>query len=156
MYAWGLCVDNFLLPWHSKWLHLKREFTCKYEQCINHVKIVNCWKYVILSVHFMSSPFKVFSAHSSREHCWFNIFYHNNVTYSQRGQMCVRITQIERSKLYTDVELVQNKNAIKKNTEVLIKASKVVGLEVNQRKLNICWCRVTRMQVKIITYMVLQ
>jgi hypothetical protein len=44
-----------------------------------------------------------------------------------------------------DVNLLGgNIDIMKKNTETLIDTSEEVGLEVN-RKLNMCWCLVTRM-----------
>jgi hypothetical protein len=51
-----------------------------------------------------------------------------------------------------DVNLLgDNMDTIKKKTQSLIEARKEVGLEVNERKLRICYCLVTRMQGKIVT-----
>jgi hypothetical protein len=51
-----------------------------------------------------------------------------------------------------DVNLLgDNIDAIKKNMESLIDATKEVGLEVNTEKLSICRCLVTRMQGKVAT-----
>jgi hypothetical protein len=46
-------------------------------------------------------------------------------------------------------QLLDKIDAINKNTETLIDASKEVGLEINIEKLSICCCVVCRMQVKI-------
>jgi hypothetical protein len=49
-----------------------------------------------------------------------------------------------------DVNLLgDNIDTINKNTQILIDASKEVGLEVNVEKLSICWCLGTRMQAKL-------
>jgi hypothetical protein len=47
--------------------------------------------------------------------------------------------------------LGDNIDAIKKNTETLIHASKEVGLEVNAEKTKYSYCVVNRMQGKIMT-----
>jgi hypothetical protein len=48
-----------------------------------------------------------------------------------------------------DVNLLEdNIDTMDKNKYTLIDASKEVGLEVNVRKLSICWCLGTRMQTK--------
>jgi hypothetical protein len=69
----------------------------------------------------------------------------------QENQLGLKLNGIYQFLAYVDdVNLLgDNIDTIEKNTETLIDASKVVGLEINVEKTKLCCHHVTRMQVKI-------
>jgi hypothetical protein len=71
----------------------------------------------------------------------------------QENQVGLKLNGKHQLLVYADdVNLLGDKrDTIKEDTGTLIDASKEVSLEVNTRKLSICYCLISRMQCKIIT-----
>jgi hypothetical protein len=71
--------------------------------------------------------------------------------YGQENKERLELNGIHQLLAYADDDvnlLGENMNSIKKSTETLLDASKEVGLEFKQRKLNTCSCLDTRLQGK--------
>jgi hypothetical protein len=85
------------------------------------------------------------------------IFFNFTLEYAirkvQENQMGLKLNGTHQMLVYVDdVNLLRdNVDTIKKNKESLIEASKDIGLEVNQRKLSICCCFISRMLGNVMT-----
>jgi hypothetical protein len=84
----------------------------------------------------------------------FNIALEYAIEEVQENQVRLKLNGEPQLLAYADDMILPGYNieTINKNIKSLIDAFKEVGLQINLEKLNICWCLVTRIQVKMGTY----